>query len=68
MKTVANLFVFLIDNLGLLVSLEPHHVLGVEAPALLLERFCRQVLRLGPLHVVEHEEQRLRRQPLEELY
>lgn len=52
----SHLLILLVDDLGLLVALEPHHVLGVEAPALLLERLGRQVLRLGALHVVEHEE------------
>lgn len=49
------------------MALEPHHVLGVEPPTLLLECFSCQVLRLTPLHVVENEEERFRRQPLEEL-
>lgn len=55
------LFVVFIDDFGLLVPLEPHHVLGVKPPALFLERLRREVLRLRALHVVEHEEQRLRR-------
>ena len=50
------------------MPLEPHHVLGVEPPALLLESFGSKVLRLGALHVVEDEEQRLCAQPLEEVY
>ena len=50
------------------MPLEPHHVLRVEPPALLLESFCCQVLRLRSLHVVEDEEQRLCAQPLEEVY
>ena len=41
------------------MPLEPHHILGVEPPALLLESFGSKVLRLGALHVVEDEEQRL---------
>lgn len=49
------------------MALEPHHVLGVEPPTLFLECFSCQVLRLAPLHVVENEEERFRRQPLEEL-
>ena len=49
------------------MPLEPHHVLGVEPPALLLERFGCQVLGLGALHVVEDEEERLRGQPLKEV-
>ncbi len=56
-----------VDDLRLLVPLEPHHVLCVEPPRLLLERLGRQVLRLRPLHVVEDEEERLGGQPLEEL-
>jgi len=54
---VSALFKLIVDNLGFLVSLEPHHVLGVEPPALLLQRLGRQVLGLGTLHVVEDEEQ-----------
>ena len=34
----SHLFKLVVDDLGLLVSLEPHHVLGVKPPALLLER------------------------------
>ena len=49
------------------MPLEPHHVLGVEPPTLLLERLGRQVLGLGALHVVEDEEERLRGQPLKEV-
>ena len=62
------LFIFIIDDLRFLMPLEPHHVLGVEPPTLLLESFCCQVLRLRSLHVVEDEEQRLCAQPLEEVY
>ena len=63
-----HLFIFIIDDLRFLMPLEPHHVLGVEPPALLLERLGRQVLGLGALHVVEDEEERLRGQSLEEFY
>ena len=63
-----HLFIFIIDDLRFLMPLEPHHVLRVEPPALLLESFCCQVLCLRPLHVVEDEEQRLCAQPLEEVY
>lgn len=63
-----NLFIFLVDDFWFLVPLEPHHVFSMEAPALFFERFRCEVLRFRSLHVVEHEEQRLRRQPLEELY
>lgn len=37
------------DGLGLLVPLEPHHVLGVEPPRLLLQGLGCQVLRLSAL-------------------
>lgn len=37
------------DGLGLLVPLEPHHVLGVESPRLLLQGLGCQVLRLRAL-------------------
>lgn len=67
-KRVCYLFILLVDDLGLLVPLEPHHVLGMEAPALLLERLGGEVLRLRALHVVEYEEQRLRGQALEEVH
>ena len=49
------------------MSLEPHHVFGVEPPTLLLQRLSSQILCLGALHVVENEEERLRGQPLEEV-
>ena len=39
-----HLLVLLSDGLGLLVPLEPHHVLGVKAPRLLLQRLGRQIL------------------------
>ena len=55
----AHLFIFIIDDLRFFMPLEPHHVLGVEPPALLLESFGSKVLRLGALHVVEDEEKRL---------
>lgn len=54
---VGALFIFIVNDLRFLVSLEPHHVFGVEPPALLLQRLGRQVLSLGPLHVVEDKEQ-----------
>ena len=63
-----HLFIFIVDDLGFLVPLEPHHVLGVEPPALLLECLGGQILGLGALHVVEDEEQSLRRETLEEVY
>ena len=59
MKNIINLLKLIIDHFWFLVSLEPHHILGVEPPALLLESFGSKVLRLGALHVVEDEEQRL---------
>ena len=66
-KQLPHLFILVIDHLRLLMPLEPHHVLGVEPPALLLERLGCQVLGLGALHVVEDEEERLRGQPLKEV-
>jgi len=65
---VGALLIFIIDDLRFLMPLEPHHVLCVEPPTLLLESLCCQVLRLRALHVVEDEEQRLCAQPLEEVY
>ena len=44
-----HLFKLIGDRLGLLVPLEPHHVLGVEPPRLLLQRLRRQVLSLRAL-------------------
>lgn len=58
------LFVLFVDDLGFLMPLKPHHVLGVKSPALFLERLGGQVLRLCALHVVKHEEQCFCRQPL----
>jgi len=49
------------------VPLEPHHVLGVEPPRLLLQGFGGQVLRFGALQIVEDEEERFGRQPMEKL-
>jgi len=54
---VSALFIFIVDNLRFLMSLEPHHILGVEPPALLFKGLGCQILGLGPLHVVEDKEQ-----------
>ena len=44
-----------INGLGFLVSLEPHHVLGVESPGLLFQRLRCQILRLCTLpHQHQH--------------
>jgi len=56
-ETICALLELLCNGLGLLVSLEPCLVLLVEAPALALEGFCRQVLLICPLLVVEGVEQ-----------
>ena len=56
-ETVCALLKLLRDGLGLLVPLEPGLVLLVEAPALALERLCRQVLLICSLLVVEGIEQ-----------
>ena len=61
------LFILVIDDLGLLVSLEPHHVLGMKPPAALLKSPRRQVLGPGALHVVENVKQRVVRHLGEEL-
>lgn len=37
------------------MSLEPHHVLCMESPALLFQRFCSQKLRFRSFHVVEYK-------------
>jgi hypothetical protein len=62
------LLILLVDDLGFLMALEPHHILGVEPPALLFKGLGCQVLCLGPLHVVKDEEESLRRQSLEKLH
>lgn len=59
-----HLFVIIVDNLGLLMTLKPHHILGVEAPTLLFKRLSGQILRLGALHVVEYKEECLRGESL----
>ena len=64
---MVNLLKLIIDHFWLLVSLEPHHILGVKPPALLLQCLRRQILRLGALHVIENEEESLRGKSLEEV-
>ena len=49
------------------MSLEPHHVLSVEPPALFLQGLGSQVLGFSALHVVEDEEQSLGGETLEEI-
>jgi len=61
------LLIFVVDDFGLFVSLEPHHEFGVEPPRHLLQRLRGQVLSLSALHIVEDEEEHLWRQPLKEL-
>lgn len=63
----AHLLVLFVDDFWLLVPLEPHHVLGVKPPALLLQCLGSQVLALRALHVVKYKEQCLRGQTLEEV-
>lgn len=46
---VTHLFELISDSLGLLVPLEPHHVLGVKPPRLLLQSLGGQILSLGAL-------------------
>lgn len=60
-------FIVISDGFGLLQSLEPHHVLGVESPRELLKCFGGHVLCLRTLHVIKYEEQSLYRESLEEL-
>lgn len=67
LRCKSHLLKLLVDDLWLLVSLEPHHVLRMKPPALLLERLCGQILRLRSLHVVEHEEKRFRCETLKEI-
>lgn len=45
----ADLLKLVRDGFGLFMSLEPHHVLGVEPPGLLLQGFGCQILGLGAL-------------------
>ena len=49
------------------MSLEPHHVLCVESPGLLLQSFSCEVLSLGAFLVVKYEEQSFGREFVEEL-
>lgn len=65
---ITYLFKLLVDDLGFLMALEPHHKLSVEPPALLFKGLGCQVLCLGPLHIVKDEEESLRRQSLEKLH
>ena len=46
---LTHLLKLLSDLVGFFVTLKPHHVLGVEAPRLLLECFRRQILSLRSL-------------------
>ena len=48
------------------MSLKPRHVLLVEAPGIFLQLLCRQTLLEGALLEIEHEEQCVHRQPLED--
>ena len=67
MKNIIYLLKLIIDHFWFLVSLEPHHILGVKPPTLLLQCLRRQILGLGALHVIENEEESLRRKSLEEV-
>ncbi len=42
-------FIVICDSFGLLKSLKPHHVLGVESPRQFLKSFRCKVLRLSSL-------------------
>lgn len=53
---VTHLFELVSDSLGLLVPLEPHHILGVKPPRLLLQSFGGQILSLGALGGAESEQ------------
>ena len=46
---VSSLFILICDGLGLLVSLKPHHILGMESPGLLFQRFGSEKLSFGSL-------------------
>lgn len=50
------LFVFFINHFRFFMPLEPHHILSVKPPALLLEDFCSQVLGFRSFQVVKDEE------------
>ena len=64
---VRALLVFLRGDLRLLMPLEPSHVLLVEAPTVLLELLGSEELLVGALLEVEHEEQRIHGQALEQV-
>lgn len=53
---IRSLFKFFVDLLWLLVSLEPHHVLGMKSPGLFLERYCCKILGARAFHVVKNVE------------
>lgn len=48
-KSGADLLKLVCDGFGLFMPLEPHHVLCVEPPGLLLQGFGCQILGLGAL-------------------
>lgn len=56
MVGVTHLFELVSDSLGLLVPLEPHHVLGVKPPRLFLQSLSGQILSLGALGEAESEQ------------
>lgn len=55
----ADLLKLISDGLGFLMPLEPHHVLGVEPPRLLLQGFGCQILGLGALQSGQQEEEEM---------
>lgn len=64
---VTNLLKLVSDSARLIVPLKPHHILCMKSPGLLLQCFCRQILSLGALHVVENKKERLGRESLKKL-
>jgi len=58
-EAIRPLLIFIRDILGLFVALKPCLVLFMESPALLLQRFGRQVLLVRVLPIVEDVEQRI---------
>ena len=66
-QSSSHLLKLLINYFRLFMSLEPHHIFRMKSPALLLESFCGQILRLRTFHVIKHKEKRFRCETLKEI-
>ena len=54
---VSPLLVFVGDSFGFFMALEPHHVLGVKTPRLLLQRLRSRILGTCSFLIIEDEEE-----------